>query len=94
MSENTEATNFAPLTPYAAFKVTNRVLEAQGIDKTVSSQMLYGYAKTQRIATVRVEGSKKVYFDGNAFKAWLDAYIAGGAESGKVNLDALVAEYL
>jgi len=90
---DTEAT-FSPLTPYAAFKVTNIVLESKGIDRTVTPQMMYSYAKNDRIATITIPGDKRVYFEGGAFKAWLDAYVDGGAPGSKVNFETLAEQYL
>jgi hypothetical protein len=83
-----------PLTPYAAFKVVNAVTTAKGIERSVTSQMMYGYAKNGRIATVGVAGSTKVYFDGDAFKLWLDKYIAGGEVGGRVDYEDLAQQYL
>jgi hypothetical protein len=79
------------LTPYAAAQVTNKVLAAAGIEKTITPQMMYGYAKKGTIATV--EGTKKVTFDGNAFKIWLDSYVKGGAPTGKQDFDKLAEAF-
>lgn len=80
------------LTPYAAAKVTNIILASKGIDRSISPQMMYSYAKNNRIATV--PNSKPVLFDGDAFKQWLDKYIEGGATTGKVNFQALATEFV
>jgi len=93
MSENTNVT-FSPLTPYAAAKVANIVLAAKGVEKTVTPQMLYSYAENERIQTVTVEGDKRTYFDGQAFKTWLDQYVEGGAPGSRVNFEQLASEYL
>jgi hypothetical protein len=96
--ENTEAPTekkYAPITPYAAHKVVNLVLSSKGQDRVVTPQMMYSYAHNNRIQTVTVPGSKKVYFDGNAFKQWLDSYVSGqNVAGGKVNFESLAAEYL
>jgi hypothetical protein len=64
--------------------------------------MFYGYSKkgliasscdTHGIRSHKDGRCKNVFFDGNAFKHWLDQYIAGGSTSTKVDLDALVNEY-
>jgi hypothetical protein len=92
---NQPTTNYAPITPYAAHKIVNIVLASKGQDKVVTPQMMYSYAKNKRIATTEVPGSKKVYFDGNAFKAWLDAYVSGqNVAGGKVNFENLASQYM
>ena len=84
-----------PITPFYAAQVANRVLAAKGVAKTVTPQMMYSYARNERIATVKVDGTKKVFFDGDAFKTWLDAYVAGTGQSGKVaDLDKLAEQYM
>jgi hypothetical protein len=93
MSENTNVT-FSPLTPYAAAKVTNIVLATKGVEKTVTPQMFYSYAKNERIQTVTVEGDKRTYFDGQAFKTWLDQYVEGGAPGSKISFQVLAEQYL
>jgi hypothetical protein len=96
--ENTEAPapkQYAPITPYAAHKIVNIVLASKGQDKVVTPQMMYSYAANNRIKTIEVPGNKKVHFDGNAFKEWLDAYVAGGnVAGGKVNFENLAAQYM
>lgn len=66
--------SYAPLTPYAAAKVVNIVLASKNVDKLVTPQMMYSYAKNKRIATI-IGSDKKIYFDGDAFKIWMDSYI-------------------
>jgi hypothetical protein len=92
MSENTPEVQFANLTPYAAAQVTNRVLAARGIDRKVTPQMLYSYAKKSTIATV--PNSKPVEFVGSAFKAWLDQYVTGGAKAARQDFDALADQFM
>jgi hypothetical protein len=84
----------ATITPYAAAQVTNRVLEAKGINRTITPQMMYGYAKSGRINTVKVEGDKKVYFDVEAFKSWLDQYLKGGAGNARQDYDELAKQFM
>lgn len=86
--------SLSPLTPYAAAKVANVVLANKGMDKTITPQMMYSYAKNDRIETVEVPGTKKVHFDGDAFKAWLESYIAGNAASGRTDFDKLATQYM
>lgn len=92
-----DTTPRSPLTPYYAAMLANRVLEVKGVDKKVTPQMMYSYAKKSNgpIATVTVEGDKKVYFDGDSFKTWLDAYVSGKVASGRtVNIEALAEQYM
>jgi len=67
--------SLAPLTPYAAAKIVNIALAANDIDKTITPQMMYTYAKKQYIKTTSVADDNKVYFDGEAFKEFLSKYI-------------------
>ena len=66
----------APLTPYAAAKIVNIALASNNIEKTITPQMMYTYAKKQYIATTTIDGDKKVYFDGDSFAEFLAKYIA------------------
>jgi hypothetical protein len=93
--ETTTQTSFAPLTPYAACKVTNIALEASGFDKVLKPQMFYTYAKKNMIATTTVAGDDKVYFDGDAFKSWLDKYLKNpNAGSARKDYSELAAQYI
>jgi hypothetical protein len=83
-----------PITPFYAAKVANVVLAAAGQERIVTPQMMYSYAKNGRIKTVSVEGTKKVHFDADAFKIWLDAYVAGKTSTGKKDVNALAAQYM
>jgi hypothetical protein len=84
-----------PITPYAAAKVVNIVLASKGQDRIVTPQMMYSYAKNKRIATISIVGDKKVYFDGDAFKIWLDSYVSGkNVAGGKVNFETLASQYM
>ena len=83
------------LTPYAAAKVTNIALASRSLDKRVTPQMLYTYAKKQLIATV--PDTKPIEFDGDAFKAWLDKYIAkveSGDAGARVDYDELAKQFM
>jgi hypothetical protein len=84
------------LTPYYAAKVVEAVFSARGIEGTrPTPQMMYSYAKKGTIKTV--EGTKKVMFDGNAFKKWLDEYIqkaASGLGAGKVDIEVLADQFM
>jgi hypothetical protein len=101
MSENTiaattdaDAEVFEPITPYFAARVATQVL---GYKVTESS--MYGIAKRDGILTVdghgpaKADGTYKTYFDGLAFKAWLDQRASNPGTSGKVDIDALTAKY-
>jgi hypothetical protein len=94
------STTFANITPFAAAKVVNVVLRNAGIDDvTVAPQMLYNYAKKGIIASnydTRAE-NEKVYFDGDAFKAWLDRYVErvkSGEGTSRVDYDKLAEQYM
>jgi hypothetical protein len=87
-------TTMSPITPYAAAKVANTVLAAKGEERVITPQMMYSYAKSNRIATVVVPGEKKVYFDGNAFKTWLTGYVLNTTGSGRQDYNKLAAEYM
>lgn len=94
MAEDTKAT-FANLTPFAAAKVVNKVLEIKGIEHSVTPQMMYGYARSNRIETV--PNSKPILFVGNAFKTWLDEYIRkveAGESTRRIDYDKLADSYL
>jgi hypothetical protein len=87
------------ITPFAAAKVTNLVLKANGItDTEVRPQMLYAYAKNARIASnYGNRGSEKVYFEGEAFKTWLDKYVIrvqNGESTSGTDYEAIAAEYM
>jgi hypothetical protein len=83
-----------PITPFAAARVANVVLKAAGQERTVTPQMLYSYARNKRITTVKVDGTDKIFFDGNAFKKWLDAYVQNKSGTGKVDYDELAKQYM
>jgi len=86
---------FANLTPFAAAKVVNKVLELKGIDHSVTPQMMYGYARSQRIETV--PNSKPILFVGSAFKTWLDEYVSKverGESSRRVDYDKLADQFM
>lgn len=95
-NETVEQPKRSPLTPYAAWKVAETVLTSLGKDASkLTPQRMYGMAKKGQIETVKFEGDKKVYFDGDAFKAWLDAYISGTATAGgRQNYDKLAEQYM
>ncbi len=86
----------AALTPYAAAKIVNIALAANEIDKTITPQMMYTYAKKQYIKTVKVENDNKVYFDGEAFKLFLQKYIANlkNNVSNRHDYDELAKQYM
>jgi hypothetical protein len=86
--------NLSPITPYAAAKVANTVLAAKGEERVITPQMMYSYAKNDRIATVDVPGTNKVHFDGNAFKTWLTGYINNTTSTGRQDYNKLAAQYM
>jgi hypothetical protein len=83
----------APITPFYAAGVTNSLLKEMGSEKTITPQMMYTYHKKGTIASTTVEGSTKKYFDGDAFKVWLDQYLAGGTTTTRINVDDLASQY-
>jgi hypothetical protein len=92
---STTSTTISDLTPYAAFKVTNLVLAAEGLDKVITPQMLYSYAQKELIATV--PGSKPILFEGEAFKEWLDKYVSrvrNGDANARVDYEALAEQFM
>lgn len=87
------------LTPYEAAKVANIVLQAKlGEDnfKEVTPQSMYTKAKNGTIESnyeTRDEG-EKVFFDGDAFKAWLDKRVEGTNVSERKDYAKLAEQYL
>jgi hypothetical protein len=94
------------ISPYAAATVIERQLAKHGIDEDVRPQWLYGYAKRGIIAAQCELGSEghrthakctKMQFDGDAFYAWLVAYVGKRlrGETGRSTLDydALTDEF-
>lgn len=86
---------FAPITPYAAAKVINIVLASQQIDKIVTPQMMYSYAKNKRIESFKAS-DKKIYFVGEAFKNFLDEYVESIKNNGsrRNDYDNIAAQYM
>jgi hypothetical protein len=86
MSENTKndnetvatATTVVPdITPYYAAQIVNLRLAEAEIDKVVTPQMLYTYAKKGLIDSnhkTRTDG-EKIVLNGMAFKNWLNRYV-------------------
>jgi hypothetical protein len=89
---------YTNITPFTAAKVASMVLAQEGIDVEVRPQMMYSYAKKGLIASnynERVDG-EKVYFNGDAFKAWLDKYVdnaRNGITGSKVDYELLAQEF-
>jgi hypothetical protein len=84
------------ITPFFAARVVNFRLEAEGIDKTVTPQMMYTYAKKGLIDSnyaTRSDG-EKIRFDGEAFKTWLTKYVKNDTVAGSVDIETLAAQYL
>jgi hypothetical protein len=79
--QTAEVSSPTQLTPYAAAKVVNEVLNTEGIDKVVPPQMMYNYTtgriragKKPLIETVEVDG--KVFIKADALQAWVVKYVA------------------
>jgi phage terminase Nu1 subunit (DNA packaging protein) len=88
------------VTPFAAAKIANVVLTKKGLDAEVKPQMMYSYAKKGIIQSnyeTRTDG-EKIYFDGAAFKQWLDKYIVrienGESGSSRVDYDVLAEQFM
>jgi hypothetical protein len=86
------------LTPYSAFKVTNIALVRAGIDDVkVTPQAMYSRAAKGIITSYR-DSDDKVWFDGEAFAAWLAKFVAGyvngGTSAARTDFEALADEYL
>lgn len=87
--------SFAPITPYAAAKVVNIKLARLGLEKIVTPQMMYSYAKNKRIETTTLAGDKKVYFDGDSFASWMSSYIsATQSGSASTSYESLADQYM
>jgi hypothetical protein len=84
------------ITPFYAHQVVNFRLEAEGIDKTVTPQMMYSYAKKGLIDSNYATRSKgeKIYFNGEAFKNWLAKYVKNDQVAGSVDIETLAAQYI
>jgi len=93
-----ETRTFQPITPFFAARVVNAKLVAEEIDKTVTPQMMYNYAKKNVVASnyyTRAEG-EKIYFEGEAFAKWLKRYverIQNGEDSSSFDADAALQSY-
>jgi hypothetical protein len=93
--------SYTNVTPYYAAKIATDVLRAAGklaVDEEIAPQTMYGAARpnksTNESSIATVEGSKPILFVGDAFKAWLDAQVAGtGRTRVGVNVNALIAEF-
>jgi hypothetical protein len=99
------ATRTAPpnLTPFAAAKVVTAkgrqagMTNPDGSTFELAPQTMYGLAKRNVIATTSMPGSKKIFFDGEAFETWLKAYFSGRTGStagGRQDYDRLAEQYL
>jgi hypothetical protein len=62
------------MTPYAAAKIVNATLEAEGIEKVIPPQMMYTYAKKGYVASVLVDNKKRITEEG--LQEWLQKYVA------------------
>jgi hypothetical protein len=87
--------DYAPITPYAAAKVINIVLASKNIEKIVTPQMMYSYAKNNRIENFKAT-DKKIYFVGVAFKEFLDSYVESIVNNGarRNDYDNIATQYM
>ena len=89
MAENNETVVYDDITPYFASMVASKVL-----GRKITSNQFYGYAARNIISNYKNPNDRnKVYFDGNAFKVWLDAEAKSPRKGGKVDITALTALY-
>jgi hypothetical protein len=86
--------SLAPITPYAAAKVLNIVLASKNLERTITPQMMYSYAKNKRIKTIAIANDKKIYFDGDDFKRFVDEYIAGNIKNVRQDFEDLASQYM
>jgi hypothetical protein len=94
--------SFSNVTPFKASQIANAILAGRDDARRTTPQQMYGYARKQQIVSNHKEfveaGGKgnakqiKVMLDGESFKTWLDAYIAGKIVTTS-SLDELVAEF-
>lgn len=87
---------YSNVTPYAAAKITNIVLQNEDLDKEIKPQMLYTYAKKNIIETTTDENGK-IFFVGESFKNWLDRYvekIRSGEKNERVNYADLADQFI
>lgn len=62
------------MTPYAAAKIANKVLEENGIEKTLPPQMLYTYTAKGYIKSETVNGKRRVTRE--QLDEWLVKYVS------------------
>ena len=97
-TEVVEPTRKGDITPYGAHKVTNIALKRAGVeDVKVTPQAMYSRAAKGIIASYR-DDDDKVWYDGEAFAAWLTKFVAGyvngGTSATRIDYDALADEYM
>jgi hypothetical protein len=83
-----EIRTFDDITPFFAARVVNFRLEAEGIEKTVTPQMMYNYA---------TRGDDKIKLVGKAFKEWMDRYVQrlqNGEDASGVDIETLASKYI
>jgi hypothetical protein len=90
--ETEEVVHYDPITPFYAAGVINTLLKEMQSDRKVTPQMMYTYHKKGTIASTIGPDNKK-YFDGDAFKTWLDQYLAGGTTSTRIDVTELANQY-
>jgi hypothetical protein len=61
------------MTPYAAAKIVNATLDAEGIEKVIPPQMMYTYANKGYVKSVTVDGKRRITEDG--LNEWLLGYV-------------------
>jgi hypothetical protein len=61
-------------TPYQGHLLVNKLLSDEGIDKKIKPQMIYNYVRKGTIASVEIEGKKRV--TKQSIIDWTRKYIA------------------
>lgn len=76
----TNDTQVKNVTPYAAAKIVNAVLNERGIDKVLPAQMLYNYTTAKVRAGKKPLGGLELDSDGKitikSLTAWIERYVA------------------
>jgi hypothetical protein len=101
MSSTTTHSNLSPYRAAQIMTAKGRESGKLGVDdegkpETVEPQTMYSLKVPWRHGTARRDGGDGVYFEGEAFAEYLEAWLAGTATGGgtrKQTLQALMAEY-
>jgi len=95
--EVTSEPTFSDLTPFMAAKVATVILQASGTlppGKEIAPQAMYSNKTIERYGTKRTEGGQGIYFRGDSFAKWLTEAKKGVAGGRRVDVNALVSQYM